>query len=115
MKAHWSYRVCVICGIAVGSGLAMQLTAYAQSTYFTEYNKTVLRLGAQEAIYYVGFVEPLTQTCQWGNVYVASDRKGLYTQLLAAKLAGKRISRVDYRQPGGNGTQCFAELIEFTE
>jgi len=102
-------------GVLALSGSGVVVPLHAQSTYFTEYNKTVARLGAQGTAYYVGFVEPLGQNCLWGNVYVASDRRGLYAQLLAAKLAGKHIGRIDYSQPAGNGTQCNAELVELTE
>jgi hypothetical protein len=104
-----AFGVVAILGFGVFSSL------YAQSNYFMEYNKTIARLGAQGTGYYVGFAEPLGQNCAWGIVFVASDRKGLYTQLLAAKLAGKHIGRFDYSQPGGNGTQCNAELVEFSE
>ncbi len=87
----------------------------AQSTYFVETGKTIVRLGAQGRAYYVGFAEPLSQNCLYGNIYVASDTKGLYVQLLAAKLSNKRLSRVDYSQPAGAGTQCNAELVEIAD
>jgi len=89
--------------------------ALAQATYFTEYSKSIARLGAQGTIFYAGFVEPFTANCQWGNVYVTADRKGLYAQLLAAKLTNRRISRLDYSQPGGSGTICNVELVELSE
>ena len=57
----------------------------------------------------------MSTNCAWGNVYISADRKGIYTQLLAAKLNGKRLSRVDYSQPGGNGTQCNAEIVEIAD
>jgi len=85
-----------------------------QTTYFTETNKTVSRLGAANTSY-VTFVEPLTQNCLWGIVYIAPEKKNLYIHLLAAKLSGKRLSRFDYSQPAGAGTQCNAELVEFTD
>lgn len=87
----------------------------AQSTYFVETGKTVARLGVQGRGYYVGFVEPLDQNCLYGNIYIASDTKGQYVQFLAAKLSNKRLSRVDYSQPAGPGTQCNAELVEITD
>jgi hypothetical protein len=93
--------------------LAMPCTA--QTTYFVETGKTIARLGAQGRGFYVGFVEPLTQSCQYNNIYIASDTKGQYAQLLAAKLSNKRLSRVDYSQPAGPGTQCNSELIEIAD
>jgi hypothetical protein len=110
-KTHM--RLFLVLAMALSGG-SVVVPSHAQFA-FSEYNKTVARLGAQGSIYYVGFVEPLGQNCQWGNVYVAADRKGLYAQLLAAKLAGKRISRIDYSQPNGNGTQCNADLVELTD
>jgi len=87
----------------------------AQSTYFVETGKTIVRLGAQGRNYYAGFAEPPSQNCLYGNIYIASDNKGLYVQLLAAKLSNKRLSRVDYSQPAGAGTQCNAELVEIAD
>lgn len=89
--------------------------SHAQSTYFTEVNKTVSRLGAQGAGFYVSFVEPFGQNCQWGAAYITPDTKGLYVQLLAAKLSNRRISRIDYSQPGGNGSMCTAALVEIAD
>lgn len=90
-------------------------TLPAQALPFSEYNKTIARLGAQETFYYAAFNEPFGQNCQWGNVYVLADRKGLYAQLLVAKVTGKRVSRLDYSQPGGSGTQCYVELVELAD
>ncbi len=97
------------------AALAALQPGRAEATSFTEYNKSITRVGAQGAMFYVAFAEPLTTNCQWGNVYVAADRKGLYAQLLAAKLTNRRISRLDYSQPGGSGTSCAVELVEFNE
>jgi hypothetical protein len=90
-------------------------TALAQSTYFVEGNKTVRLLGAQGVSFYVNFGESGGQNCLYGMVYITPDRKGLYTQLLAAKLTARRINRFDYSQPAGNGTQCFVELVELAD
>jgi len=87
----------------------------AQSNYFVEYNKTIARLGAQATGFYFGVNEPLGQNCIFGNIYIAPDRKGIYSQLLVAKLTNRRISRLDYRQPGGPGTECDAEIVEITD
>jgi len=86
--------------------------AYSQSTYFIEYNKTVAKVGAQGNFYYASFAESVGQNCLNAVLFISPDRKGLYTQLLAAKLAEKHISRLDYSQPGGNGTNCNIELVE---
>ena len=115
MKKILIYGKYVAFAVMALSGVGVVVPAHAQSAYFADYNKTIARLGVQGNTYYVGFDEPLGLGCQWGNVYVAPERKALYIQLLAAKLSGKRISRIDYSQLNGNGTQCMAELVEFTE
>ena len=95
--------------------LVGSVPANAQATYFTESTKTIAKLGAQGTSFYVYFAEAMGQNCQNGVLYISPDKKGLYTQLLAAKLTGKRISRVDYSQPGGNGTFCNVELVEIAD
>lgn len=88
----------------LGVGLfCMVVSVCAQTSYFVEANKTIVRLGAQADIYYVSVAEPLSHNCSYGNLYITSARKGLYTQLLAAKLSGRKLSRIDYSQPGGAG------------
>lgn len=96
-------------------GWASIAPANSQSSYFVEYTKTVAVLGAQNTSFYVRFNESVGQSCLNGVVYIAPEKKGLYTQLLAAKLTGKRLSRVDYSQPSGNGTFCNVELVEIAE
>ncbi|HET9645392.1 MAG TPA: hypothetical protein VFP68_19015 [Burkholderiaceae bacterium] len=99
--------------MAIGLTLAGVFTPLlAQSAYFVETNKTVSSLGAQGTMFYVRFAESVGQNCQNGVLYVASDHKGIYTQLLAAKLTGRTLSRVDYSQVGANGTLCNLELVE---
>jgi|GEM_PF-5837544 len=88
--------------------------AIAQTQSIDEYQKTVRQLGAQGDYFYVSFNEPFTLNCAYNVVYIASDRKGLYAQLLAAKLTGKRISRIVYNQSGA-GTTCNMDLVEITD
>jgi hypothetical protein len=105
----------VIRKMAIGLSLAGVLTPLlAQTANFIEYNKTVAALGAEGTGFYVRFAEATGQNCLYGVLYVASDRKGIYTQLLAAKLTGRTLSRVDYSQPGGNGTRCNVEIVEIS-
>ena len=101
--------------LATGLCAAGVLPLQAQSTYFTETNKTVGSLGAQGTSYYASFKESLGQTCLGSFVYITPERKGLYGQLLVAKLTGRRVSRLDYSQPGGPGSMCNAELVEIAE
>ena len=101
--------------LAAGLAAVFTLPCQAQSTYFTEANKTVASLGAQGTAYYASFKESLGQNCLGAYVYITAERKSLYGQLLVAKLTGRRISRLDYSQPAGPGTMCNAELVEITE
>jgi hypothetical protein len=77
--------------------------------------KTVLKLGAQGDYFYVSFNEPFTRRFGYDVIYIASKNKGLYVQLLAAKLSGKRISRIVYSQPDGEGTSCNMDLVEIMD
>jgi hypothetical protein len=111
-------RIVIRKAIAATAAMAFCMvgaSAYGQNTYFSETNKTIAKLGAQGNFFYVYFAEPMGQSCANGVLYIPWDKKGLYTQLLAAKLTAKRISRVDYFQTGGNGTTCTVELVEIAE
>ncbi len=81
----------------------------AQSNYFSEGSKTIAILGIQGTYYYFGVAEGVGQTCLGGLVYVVPERKPMYAALLAAKLTGKRLSRLDYSITNG---QCWAEIVE---
>lgn len=110
IQFHFKRWMFTFAGIAL-----VAMPAFAQSTYFSEGSKSISRLGVQGTGYYVGFTEAFGQNCQWGNAYMSADRKGMYALILAAKLANRRVSRVDYSQPGGNGTQCFLEIVELAD
>lgn len=86
-------------------------SALAQ-TYFQESNKTVYKLGVQETYFYVTFTEGFGRTCAHNLAYISADYKGIYAMLLAAKLSGKKISRVDYQQLNGLGSECQIKLVE---
>lgn len=100
--------------------LAMAITGAAaplhsgltQSTYFSEGAKSIEKIGAFGTGYYIAVAEPLGQNCQHGNIFISADRKGIYATLLATKLAGKILCRLDYSQPSGNGTICNIESVE---
>ena len=94
---------------------SLSITSSAQSQSVDEYQKTIRQLGAQGDYFYVSFNEPFTINCAYGVVYISSNRKGLYAQLLAAKLSGRRISRLMYSQPNGPGTTCNVDLVEIMD
>ena len=105
----------ILGAVAAAAWLAAPNVSVAQTTYFSEGTKTVAKIGVQNTNAYIGFVEGVAQNCRWGYLYISPDRKVMYTQFLAAKISNKRLSRVDYSQPGGSGTQCFAEIVELSE
>lgn len=84
----------------------------------TEYTKTINQLGVQSAtptVAYFSVLEGLTLSCQFGNIYldITTDfGRAAYAELLAAKAEGRMLSRLDYTQPGGAGTQCNLSLVE---
>jgi len=95
--------------------IGFSISAFGKSQSINEYQKTVRQLDAQSDYFYVSFNEPFALNCAYGIAYISSANKGLYVQLLAAKLAGKRISRLVYSQPGGSGSSCNVELVEISD
>lgn len=79
--------------------------AYSQS------NITIDRVGVQGTSHYVSFIEPLSTTCKYSNIYFGSDKKSSLALVLAIKAQGKKVSRMDYTKDS-NG-QCNLDLIEF--
>lgn len=99
-------------------GVLMALSYVAQAgAAVTQNNLTLDRLGVQGggSVAYFSVDQPLTLTCQWNDIYldITTDvGKTEYAELLAAKMTGKALSRVDYEQPGGTGTECILDLVE---
>jgi hypothetical protein len=97
--------------------------ALAQPVNYLDVNKTIQVVGSHAGaspVYYFRAVEALSNTgCLYGTLYIATnasqDAKAMYATLLAAKLTGRRLSRVDYSQTGGPGNLCFAHLVEVSD
>lgn len=106
---------CKSIGFTLLCSIAILTNASAQNQSVNEYQKTVRQLGAQTDYFYVSFNEPFTLNCAYGVAYIASVNKGLYAQLLAAKMSGKRISRLVYSQSGGTTGSCNVELVEISD
>jgi hypothetical protein len=80
----------------------------------TEYNKTIVHVGAQGSNGYVIFSVPPTADCSWGNVYlnITTDAgRAYYALLLTAYTSNRPISRIDYTKDANSGT-CTVDLIE---
>lgn len=95
------------------------LTPVAQAgTSVTQNDLTINQLGVQDgggSVAYFSVNQPLTLDCQWSDIYIdltTDVGKAEYAELLAAKLSGKSLSRVDYEQSGGAGTECILDLVE---
>lgn len=103
MAKKWKPAIFGVCAIVMFS------EAYAQ----IDYDKTVDRLGIQGAQAYFSVSEGLSLNCLYGNIYLSlSSPEGrvAYAQILSAKLAGKKLSRVDYEQSADS--QCSLSLVE---
>ena len=80
-------------------------------------NKHIKRLGVQGNHAYFDFVEDMSLNCKWGAIYfnISTDfGKAAYSNILAAKSAGKKLSRIDYTQ-AADGETCTLSLVEVTE
>lgn len=97
--------------------IASSVPAYAQSQPQTDYNRTIGHLGVQGSNAYFDVKEGFTLNCEWGMVYMditTDPGKAAYAELLAAKLAGKQLSRVAYTQASSGG-MCTLALVEIQD
>lgn len=99
-------------------GLAL-LMACSSALATTDNSKTINLLGVQgggtSAQVYFSVVEGFSLDCQFSNIYVditTDFGRGAYAQLLVAKNSGRLLSRIDYSQVGGPGTECILSLVE---
>jgi hypothetical protein len=102
--------------------LALLLVLVSPSALAVEdLNRTVDRLGTQAGgasghVAYISALEGWSGSCAFGVVYLDLNTvwgRAAYASALAAKLAGKRLSRVTYDV--GSGFTCTATLIEVQE
>ena len=103
----------------VGVALLVSLSA-ASAFAATDFNKTIVKIGAQGTVAYIQLSPALTigpaGTCQFDIIYVAdtttASGKAYYATLLTAYAQGKPLSRVDYVNVGDPGTVCNMTLVE---
>ena len=72
----------------------------------TQQNLSVDKLGVQGSAIYFSVSSSLVTDCQWGNIYFSNESdfgKAAYANLLAAKSANKKLSRIDYSQAVAGG------------
>lgn len=102
----------------LAGGLAL-LIACGSALATTDNSKTINLLGVQGsgtgAQVYFSVVEGFSLDCAFSNIYVditTDFGRGAYAQLLVAKNSGRQLSRIDYTQTGGPGTECVLSLVE---
>ena len=80
----------------------------------TQQNLSIDKLGVQSISIYFSISLPLLTDCQHGNIYFSNESdfgKAAYANLLAAKSANKKLSRIDYSQTVAGG-KCTLGLVE---
>jgi hypothetical protein len=98
--------------------LGFALLSASVNAQTTDSSKTINQLGLQSsspALAYFGAVEGFTLNCEFGLIYTditTTFGQAAYANLLAAKIAGRMLSRITYTQPGGSGTVCTLTLVE---
>ena len=105
--------------IAVAISLIVTLAA-SSAFGATDFNKTIVKIGAQGNVAYIQLSPALTigvaGTCQYDIIYEAdittASGKAYYATLLTAYSQGKPLSRVDYLNVGVPGTVCNLTLVE---
>ena len=97
---------------------ALSVSAACAASY-TIADKTVDKLGVQTSVFYFGLKEGFGTglVCQYGNIYMDLNNaygKTSYANVLAAKLTGRKLARIDVTQlsPGG---LCSLDLVEFND
>ena len=81
---------------------------------YTQQHALVEKLGVQGDSIYFSISLPLLTNCQWNNIYfnnTSNFGKAAYANILAAKSADKKLSRIDYRQAVAGG-KCTLSLVE---
>ncbi|WP_300751568.1 hypothetical protein [Janthinobacterium sp.] len=92
---------------------AVSAVAFSQGVAFTAVNQTVSNVDAQGNSYYYFMVsDNIEAQCLYSSIYISIDKKALYGQVLAAKLSGKRLSRIDCRLSNGPNSECVVDIVE---
>ncbi|NHQ90308.1 hypothetical protein [Janthinobacterium lividum] len=87
-------------------------SAFSQALSFETANKTITTIGVHGDNYYFRVLEPLEAQCAYSIIYIPASKKPLYVQALAAKLAGKKLSRINYTLTNGPNSECHAYIVE---
>ena len=98
--------------MAVLSLSMMSVSAHAQGVSFDAADVTITTIGVHGPTPYFRIAEPLAAQCAYLLIYIPADKKSMYAQVLAAKLAGRKLSRVNYTLTNGPNSECHAVVVE---
>ena len=108
-----TFKVAFLVGLLIASGAACAMN------YQIFDSKTVDKVGVQSAQFYLALKEGFRSdiTCLYGIAFMQIDNaygKATYAHVLAAKLTGRKLTRIDIDQatPGGS---CFITLVEIND
>lgn len=86
--------------------------AISEELLFEAEYKTIASVGVQGDTYYFRVEGGLVAQCAYSLIYIPTNRKALYVQIISAKLAGKRLSRLAYTLSNGPNSECHAYIVE---
>jgi hypothetical protein len=98
--------------MAILSLSPMFVSAHAQEISVDAVNVTITTIGVHGTTPYFRIAEPLAAQCAYLIIYIPADKKTMYAQVLAAKLAGRKLSRVNYTLRNGPNSECHAVIVE---
>lgn len=107
MKNIKSLKILALLSLSLSS-----FSANSQAITFETSNIKIATTGVHNLVSYFRIVEPLEAKCAYGVIYIASEKKLLYTQLLMAKASGGKILRLNYTLTNGPNSECLANIIE---
>jgi len=92
---------------------ALFLSLASEAIAARQDNVTIYILGTHDNWGYVSFTEPLTETCNWNNIYFRIDEdsgKAAMSILLTAHASGRTLTRVDYTKDSTG--RCILDLAQ---
>lgn len=86
--------------------------AHSQETLFEAGNLTITSMGVHGDTPYFRVAEPLGAQCAYAVIYIPTDKKLMYAQVLSAKVGGIKLSRVTFKLTNGPDSECHAIVVE---
>lgn len=107
--------------VAISGVVGVLSSSMAVAVDQSDFNRTIDRVGVnnvfggvnQNKAYFFTAETPTIITCVYFVIDITTTvGRAQYAELLAAKIAGKKLSRMDYNQGGGVGPTCYLTLLE---